>query len=41
LAGLYLVEGSVINDGKNVQVVYRWDRKSNATRVQLRALMSQ
>jgi hypothetical protein len=41
LAGLYLVEGRVINDGKNVQVVYRWDRKSNATRVQLRSLMSQ
>ena len=41
LAGLYLVEGRVINDGKNVQVVYRWDRKSNLTRVQLRNLMSQ
>jgi hypothetical protein len=41
LAGLYLVEGKVINDGKNVQVVYRWDRKSNAARQNLRALMSQ
>jgi hypothetical protein len=41
LAGLYLVEGTVINDGKNVQVVYRWDRKSNAGRMQLRNLMSQ
>jgi len=41
LTGLYLVEGQVINDGKNVQVVYRWDRKSNATRQQLRNLMSQ
>jgi hypothetical protein len=41
LGGLYLVEGRVINDGKNVQVVYRWDRKSNATRQQLRNLMSQ
>jgi hypothetical protein len=41
LGGLYLVEGQVINDGKNVQVVYRWDRKSNATRQQLRNLMSQ
>lgn len=41
LAGLYLVEGAVINDGKNVQVVYRWDRKSNNTRVQLRSLMAQ
>lgn len=41
LAGLYLVEGTVINDGKNVQVVYRWDRKSNAARAKLRNLMSQ
>jgi hypothetical protein len=41
LAGLYLVEGRVINDGKNVQVTYRWDRKSNAGRMQLRNLMSQ
>ena len=41
LAGLYLVEGRVINDGKNVQAVYRWDRKSNQTRVQLRNLMAQ
>jgi len=41
LAGLYLVEGAVINEGKNVAVVYRWDRKSNNTRVQLRNLMAQ
>lgn len=41
LAGLYLVEGAVINDGKNVQVTYRWDRKSNHTRLQLRNLMLQ
>jgi hypothetical protein len=41
LGGLYLVQGQVINDGKNVQVVYRWDRKSNAGRQQLRNLMSQ
>lgn len=41
LGGLYLVEGRVINDGKNVQVIYRWDRKSNATRQKLRNLMSQ
>lgn len=41
LGGLYLIEGKVINDGKNVQVTYRWDRKSNATRIQLRNLMSQ
>lgn len=41
LTGLYLVEGRVINDGKNVQVVYRWDRKAMAARGQLRNLMSQ
>ena len=40
LSGLYLVQGNVINDGKNVQVVYRWDRKSNAVRGQLRTLMA-
>jgi hypothetical protein len=41
LSGLYLVEGIVINDGKNVQVTYRWDRKSNASRQQVRNLMAQ
>jgi hypothetical protein len=40
LGGLYLVEGEVINSGKNVRVVYRWDRKSNAVRPVLRNLMS-
>ena len=40
LAGLYLVEGAVINEGKNVAVVYRWDRRSNANRAQLRNLMA-
>ena len=40
LGGLYLVEGTVINDGKNVRVVYRWDRKSHAVRPVLRNLMS-
>jgi hypothetical protein len=41
LGGLYLVDGDVINDGKNVRVVYRWDRKSNAGRQQVRMLMAQ
>jgi len=41
LGGLYLVDGQVINDGKNVQVVYRWDRKSNANRQKIRNLMAQ
>jgi hypothetical protein len=40
LGGLYLVEGEVINDGKNVRAVYRWDRKSNAARPVLRNLMA-
>ena len=41
LGGLYLVQGEVINDGKNVQVVYRWDKKHNVQRQQIRSLMSQ
>lgn len=41
LSGLYLVEGVVINDGKNVQATYRWDKKHTATRVQVRNLMAQ
>ena len=41
LSGLYLVEGSVINDGKTVRVVYRWDSKHTATRQQIRNLMAQ
>jgi hypothetical protein len=40
LGGLYLVEGSVINDGKNVQAVYRWDKKHNASRLQVRNMMA-
>jgi len=40
IGGLVLVEGDVINDGKNVRVVYRWDRKSNAARPVLRNLMA-
>jgi len=41
LGGLYLVEGTVINDGKNVKVVYRWDQKHNKSRLQIRNLMAQ
>ena len=41
LGGLYLVEGDVINNGKNVRVVYRWDEKHVRTRQSLRAAMSQ
>ncbi len=38
--GLYLVEGDVINDGRNGRVVYRWDRKHNAARPVIRGLMA-
>jgi hypothetical protein len=41
LGGLYLVEGQVINDGKNVQATYRWDKKHAVSRLQIRALMAQ
>jgi hypothetical protein len=41
LSGLYLLEGRVINDGKTVQAIYRWDRKHVNDRVQIRNLMAQ
>jgi hypothetical protein len=41
LGGMYLVEGSVINNGRNVRAVYRWDRKHNAVRGNVRNLMMQ
>jgi len=41
LGGLYLVEGDTINSGKNVRVVYRWDKKHEASRKELRNSMSQ
>ena len=40
LGGLYLVEGDVINGGKNVRVVYRWDKKHDAVRQDVRRAMS-
>lgn len=40
LSGLYLVEGNVINDGKNVRVVYRWDQKHTGDRINIRNQMS-
>jgi hypothetical protein len=39
VAGLYLVKGEVINNGKNVQVLYRWDKKTNKSRPLIRAQM--
>jgi hypothetical protein len=41
LSGLRLVEGEVINDGKNVRVVYRWDVKNQEIRQQIRRMMMQ
>jgi hypothetical protein len=41
IGGLYLVEGNVINDGKNVRVVYRWDQKHTEVRKQVRGMMAQ
>jgi hypothetical protein len=41
LGGLYLVEGKVINSGKNVMATYRWDAKSNAVRPTVRSAMMQ
>jgi hypothetical protein len=41
LGGMYLVEGTVINNGRNVRAVYRWDRKHNAVRGNVRNLMMQ
>ena len=41
LGGLYMVEGRVVNDGRQAQVVLRWDQKSNRQRQTLRNLMSQ
>lgn len=41
LGGLYLVEGEVINDGRTVRVVYRWDQKHVQARTKIRSLMAQ
>jgi hypothetical protein len=41
IGGLYLKEGSVIDNGRAVKVVMRWDRKHNASRQQIRNLMAQ
>jgi hypothetical protein len=41
IGGLYLVQGEVINDGKNVQVLYRWDKKHTEVRKQVRNMMAQ
>lgn len=41
LGGLYLVEGDVVDGGRVVRVVYRWDQKHNAHRGNIRQQMMQ
>ncbi len=41
IGGLYLKEGTVIDGGRGVKVVMRWDRKHNDSRKQIRNLMAQ
>jgi hypothetical protein len=41
LGGLYLKESAVIDGGRSVKVVMRWDKKHNDSRKQIRNLMSQ
>jgi hypothetical protein len=41
IGGLYLKEGTVIDGGRAVKVVMRWDRKHNDSRKQIRNLMAQ
>lgn len=41
LSGLRLVEGEVVNGGKTVRVVYRWDKKADEGRREVRRLMQQ
>lgn len=40
LSGLYLKEGVVIDDGKAVKVVMRWDKKNNADRIKIGNMMA-
>lgn len=41
IGGLYLKESAVIDGGRAVKVVMRWDRKHNDSRKQIRNLMAQ
>jgi len=41
LGGLYLKEGEVINNGRAVQVVMRWDARHQDIRLQVRGMMMQ
>ena len=39
LGGLYMVDGQATNNGKNVRVIMRWDRKHEDIRLQVRNMM--
>lgn len=39
LGGMHMIDGQAINDGKNVRVIMRWDRKHDDIRLQVRNLM--
>lgn len=39
LSGLYLVDAEVVDGGKNVRATYRWDRKNDDARREVRDLM--
>lgn len=39
LTGLYLVDAEVVDGGKNVRATYRWDRKNDDARREVRDLM--
>lgn len=41
LSGLYLVEGDIIDGGRVVRAVYRWDQKHTTIRTNVRNQMSQ
>ena len=41
LGGLQLRENELLNDGRVVRVVYRWDKKNNEQRATIRSLMAQ
>ena len=41
LGGLQLRENEVINEGRTVRVVYRWDKKNNEQRAIIRNMMAQ
>jgi len=40
LSGLYVKEGRIINDGRAVMVVMRWDKKNNPARVEIGRMMA-